>query len=278
MSPAHGSSLWDAATLAADPASWQLDVDHADLRGTAAAVARALRAGPGVVCARGFGAPGEAEPATHRYAEVAAALGRLLPQNRDGALLHHVRAEAGRGAERRYGSKGSGELLFHTDQAASPPERRPRILGLLALDRAARGGETRLVSGEAVVARVAAQVPDAEAALRTPVAFARDDGLTDDPPVMAPVLETRADGRPAIRYNRYFTEVGARRTGTAPPAEVTRSLDAFDAALADESLVHVILLEPGDAVFVDNLAVLHDRTAYEDDEVHQRCLVRAWMA
>lgn len=271
------TTAWDANELAADVQSWRLDVEPADVPRAVVAMRRALRTGRGFVHIRGFPVD-DRELATRTYQALVAGVGRVIPQNRAGDALHYVRAQPGKGAERRYGSKGSGRLLFHTDQAASPPDRRPRILGLLALDRAAHGGATRLVSGEAVVARVEARVPGAARALRTPVMFARDDGLTDDPPVLAAVVEPRPDGRPALRYNRYFIEVGARRTGTAPPDPVSRALDAFDEELDDSSLVHEVLLEPGDAVFVDNLAVLHDRTAYIDDAIHQRCLVRAWMA
>jgi alpha-ketoglutarate-dependent taurine dioxygenase len=273
--PNARSTAWVADQLAADVLSWQLGVEPADIPCAAVAVRRALRTGRGFAHLRGFPV-GDRELATRTYEALAAAIGRLLPQNRDGDALHYVRAQAGKGAERRHGSKGSGELLFHTDQAASPPDRRPRVLGLLALDRAAHGGTTRLVSGESVVARVEARLPGADRALRTPVAFARDDGLTDAAPVLAPLVRGRPDGRPALRYNRYFTEVGARRAGTPLPETVSRALDAFDRELEDSSLVHEVLLEPGEAVFIDNLAVLHDRTAYVDDDLHQRCLVRAW--
>jgi Taurine catabolism dioxygenase TauD, TfdA family len=274
--PTTSSTAWDAHQLGGAVRSWQLDVDPADVPRTAVAVRRALRTGPGFAYIRGFPV-GDREVATRAYQAVAAAVGRLLAQNRDGDNLHYVQAQPGKGANRRFGSKGSGELLFHTDQAASPPDRRPRILGLLALDRAAHGGATRLVSGEAVIARVEARLPDAHRALGTPLAFARDDGLTDDRPVLAPVVEARPGGRPGLRYNRYFIEVGARRTGKALPTSVDRALDVFDEELEDESLVHELMLEPGDAVFVDNLGVLHDRTAYVDDAVHKRCLVRTWM-
>ncbi len=55
-------------------------------------------------------------------------------------------------------------------------------------------------------------------------------------------------------------------------------LDRIDSALEDDALIHSMLLAPGEAVVVDNLAVVHDRTAYVDDDVHQRCLARAWTA
>lgn len=270
------ASCWTAADLAADPDSWTLVIDPSDAEGAAARIAGSLDRG--FVLVRGF-RPDDPNAALAHYEAIMARLGPLLAQNVNGDRLHFVKTQPGTEADRTYGSRGSGELLPHTDQAAAPPATRPRLLALLCLDKAASGGATRLTSGEALLERVLASTPAAGELLRQPLPFGRDpDGVSDDPVTHAPVIEDRPDGRLGLRYNRYFIEVGARRAGRDLSTEEVAVLDEIDAVLDDETLIHSLLLEPGEAVVVDNLAVLHDRTAYLDDDVHQRCLVRSWCA
>jgi hypothetical protein len=312
----RGLSVWDGRSVAADPGSWTLDLAGADV---AAQIDDRLRRGRGFAVVSGFpvddrtaaleGAPigvpsGPSGPAPkapragmperpdlrssdvtyprsalQQFAALSARLGTLLPQNTSGDLVHLVQTRDG-GAERADGSRGSGELLFHTDQAAAPPGYRPRVFALLCLDRAARGGHTQLVSGHALLRELLDAGPDPglAAALRQAVPFARDpDGVSDQPPVVAPTVEPADDGRAALRFNRYFVEVGARTTATEVPPEVTEALDAADHLLERGHLVHQLLLEPGQALFVDNLTVLHNRTAYQDGDGHRRCLARTWV-
>lgn len=279
----RGASAWDGATVAGDPGSWTLDLADA----TPTAIEQRLGHGRGFVVVSGFPVD-DRDAACARFTALAAGLGPLLPQNTAGDLLHLVQTRDG-GPQRADGSRGSGELLFHTDQAAAPPAERPRVFALLCLDRATTGGHTQLVSGHALLSELLGSSPPSSTgparsaggeiaeALLTPVPFGRDpDGVSDAAPVWAAMVEPAGDGRPALRYNRYFVEVGARTTGTEVPAPVVAALDAIDALLDRGHLVHQLLLEPGQAVFVDNLTVLHNRTAYQDGDGHRRCLARVW--
>jgi alpha-ketoglutarate-dependent taurine dioxygenase len=269
-------SCWTAAELAADPDSWTVVIDPTSPAEAAARIDASLERGFALV--RGFRID-DRNAALAQYELIMAQFGPLLAQNVHGDRLHLVKTQPGTESDRTYGSRGSGELLPHTDQAAAPPATRPRLLGLLCLDRAADGGETRLTSGEAVLQRVLASMPSAAEVLRRDFPFGRDpDGVSDDPVTHAPIIEDRPDGRLGLRYNRYFIEVGARRSARAFDPEELAAMDRIDEALADETLIHGMLLRPGEAVVVDNLAVVHDRTAYVDDDVHQRCLARAWTA
>jgi alpha-ketoglutarate-dependent taurine dioxygenase len=268
----RGASVWDGPTVAADPGSWTLELADA----TPDRIDERLRRGRGFVVVSGFPVD-DRTTACERFTALAARLGLLLPQNTAGDLLHLVQTRDG-GTERSYGSRGSGDLLFHTDQAAAPPPDRPRVFALLSLDRAARGGHTQLASGHALLRELLDPAPALAAALRTAVPFSRDpDGVSDAPPVLAPMVEPAFDERPALRFNRYFVEVGARETATEMPPGVVNVLDSADEVLERGHLVHQLLLEPGQAVFVDNLTVLHNRTAYEDGDGHRRCLARVWV-
>jgi hypothetical protein len=240
-------------------------------------VERRLGSGPGFVVLRGFPVA-EWGPlgAAALFARVIARRGGLLAQNTAGQRLYLVRTRGG-GPARQYGSRGSGELLFHTDQAAAPPDEMPTSLGLLCLQQAAEGGVTRLASAHRLVNGLLERDRALAEALRAPAPFARDpDGVSSAPPVDASPIMDDGAGVVRVRFNRYFMEVGARQTGRPLPDGVVAALDALDRLLADPAAAHEVLLAPGDALVADNGLVLHNRTAYVDDTDHRRCLVRAW--
>lgn len=58
------------------------------------------------------------------------------------------------------------------------------------------------------------------------------------------------------------------------------ALNAFDAANDDPNLHFTMELQPGDMQFVNNHALLHDRTGFTDweDEKKKRHLLRVWIA
>jgi hypothetical protein len=239
-------------------------------------VGRRLTDGPGFAVVKGFPVDGGGRGATQLFASLMSSFGKLLAQDVHGDLLHLVRT-TGLGDDRQYGSKGSGELLFHTDQAAAPAEQLPGVLGLLALQRAARGGHTRLVSGHTLLNELRARDGALAASLCVPSPFARDnDGVSSSEPVEAAAVVIGRGGRARIRFNRYFMETGARRIGVGLVPGASAALDAIDELFDTRPLDVELLLEPGDALVADNSVILHNRTAYQDDRDHVRCLVRAW--
>jgi hypothetical protein len=244
----------------------------------AAEVRRRLFDGPGFVIVRGFPvSDGGRRRATQLYASLMARFGAFIAQNTAGDHLHLVRTK-GFGADLQYGSRGSGELLFHTDQAAAPPAMLPAVLGLLTLERAATGGLTQLMSGHTLLNALLDIDADHATALVPPAPFGREDsGVSDAGAVVAPILVVEDAGRARLRYNRFFTEAGAKQTGRALAPALVAAFDAADTVLDRPELPLQLLLEVGDALIADNSLVLHNRSAYEDDGVHQRCLVRAWV-
>ena len=274
-----GATAWRGSTLV-DPDAWSFDLRSCGggFDEVAAEVRRRLFDGPGFVIVRGFPVgDGARDRAIELYARLMGQFGAFLPQNTKGDHLHFVQTR-GLGADRQHGSRGSGELLFHTDQAAAPPELLPAVLGLLTLERAANGGHTQLMSGPTLVNELLAVDRALVEALLPPAPFGREDeGVSDAPPVVAPILAVDGDGRARLRYNRFFTEVGARQTGRALSPALVAAFDAADEILARPELPLQFLLDGGDALIADNSVVLHNRSAYEDDDHHQRCLVRAWV-
>jgi hypothetical protein len=95
-----------------------------------------------------------------------------------------------------------------------------------------------------------------------------------------PVLSDH-DGHLTVFYQRQYID-SAQRFADARrlTEEDVLALDRFD-ALADDPALHLrMVLEPGDVQLVNNHALLHDRTAFEDgpDPATKRHLLRLWLA
>lgn len=246
------------------------------VRPAARVLADELRRGPGFVRTRlPLRELGESGLARVLVA-LLAAWGHPVVQNLAGDLLYEVRDRVG-SADQEHGSRGAGELLPHTDQAAAAPERLPDLLVMAAVSRAAEGGATRLLSGHEAHNRLLDRRPAAVDVLSEPLWFARSaDGTADDPPVRAPVFAGR--GRATrVRYNRFFLRLGTHDAGVAPTGDQRAALDELDAVLDDGELVHETVLEPGELLLVDNHVVLHDRTPFVDAPPNVRRLLRGWV-
>ena len=98
----------------------------------------------------------------------------------------------------------------------------------------------------------------------------------DEPTFTQPQLYERIKAHPTPRQvwgNRLVAE------GLVTSAQV-EALDLFDALAEDPALHLRMRLEPGDAQFVHNHTMLHDRTAFEDwdEPQRRRHLLRLWLA
>ena len=56
------------------------------------------------------------------------------------------------------------------------------------------------------------------------------------------------------------------------------AMDLLDELFADRELHAQLHLHPGDALFIDNRDIAHNRTPYEDLPGKERHLVRMWLA
>jgi alpha-ketoglutarate-dependent taurine dioxygenase len=77
---------------------------------------------------------------------------------------------------------------------------------------------------------------------------------------------------------RYWIEKGAERAGRELGPLDVEALDLLDSLLADRSLYAQLHLRPGEALFIDNRDIAHNRTPYEDYAGKSRHLVRMWLA
>jgi alpha-ketoglutarate-dependent taurine dioxygenase len=84
-----------------------------------------------------------------------------------------------------------------------------------------------------------------------------------------------------VMYQRQYID-SAQRFPDAPrlTARHVEALDLFDALANDPRLNLSMSLGPGDLQFVNNHALLHDRTGFEDweDNARKRHLLRLWLS
>lgn len=202
-------------------------------------------------------------------------LGVAVPQGKATQYIAPVRdtgtvykSRTGRG----YSSNAA--LDYHTDASD---------IVLLACQRAAKtGGETKVSSGVRAHNRMLRENPDLAALLYQDFWYSQQG---EEAPGEAPAYQMSIFGeREGALYIRYVRKnitfaQGLPGVPELTPAQVA-ALDRLDALADDEELVHSLYLEPGDIQILNNYAVLHSRTGFEDhaDPEKQRLLFRLWLA
>ena len=206
------------------------------------------------------------------YLTLGRLIGGLRSQNASGHLLGHVRnvgADPSLPTTRIY--QTNRRQTFHTDSCDA--------VALLCLAPSLEGGASLLASVEATYREMVARRPDLAARLFEPVATDRrgEVPVGQRPWFEIPVLNW-FDGHLTAMYQRQYIDA-ARRFPEAPTldADHVAALDLFDAILNDPAHYLSVRFEPGDMQFVNNHALLHDRTRFVDDPARPRHLLRLWM-
>lgn len=199
-------------------------------------------------------------------------IGGLRSQNADGHLLGHVRnvgADIDDPATRIY--QTDRRQTFHTDSCDA--------VGLLCLEPAREGGESLLVSVEAAYRHMVQQRPDLAARLFEPVATDRRGEVPEgeQPWFEIPVLSWFG-GRLTGLYQRQYID-SASRFDEAPRLDTghIQALDLWDGVMNDPAVHLALAFAPGDMQFVNNHALLHDRTGFIDRPGRPRHLLRLWL-
>ena len=201
---------------------------------------------------------------------LAAHLGVIATQSREGHLIRHVRATGeslGNGTVR--GHQTTEKLYFHTDGADAAV--------LLCVRPASTGGLSRLASAAQVHNRMLAIDPSLASELYEPFHFHMAGGNVPGlPPTFISPIFSVHQNLFSCRYVRHTLLETPAITGI-PLSQ--RALSAFDALeeLAGEECVDMEL-QAGDLQIVNNHTILHSRTAYRDTHATQpRHLLRSWL-
>lgn len=251
------------------------------LAGTMQTVASALREGCGFAVVGGFPVDALVDGSDWHLAEagfwaLAQTIGIPDRQDISGQRLHHVRRA--RPAEELITTQSARayetdvEVDFHGDGSDA--------LMFLCLRQGKSGGVSRLVSAEQAYDDVMRSSPELAAALLQPFHFDARGQRGDGARTQYVPIATPHDGRMSFLYKRGYIEL-AQRFDDVPSLTQKQiaAMDAFDAALHDPANVLEFRMQPGQVLFVNNYAVFHARTAFEDydEEEKRRHFLRIWM-
>lgn len=209
------------------------------------------------------------------YVGLGLQLGTPVGQDADATLLGHIRDE---GVDRSGPSirfyRTNQRQDFHTDGAD--------IVGLLCLEKAKSGGESRIASSHAVYNEILRRRPDLTEVLYEPFPWDRNDEQSagEDPYFMLPVFHD-VGGTPRIFFIGWYIRDSQRHPQaprlTVPQLEALALIES----IANDPTFHLEMeFEPGDIQLISNAKILHSREAFEDHpgSDRRRHLLRLWLA
>lgn len=234
-----------------------------------------LHAGRGFVLVRGFPvgelAPDDVELA---YVGLGLQLGTPVSQDADGSLLGHVRdrGQPRTGPEVRLYATNQRQD-FHTDGAD--------IIGLFCLQRARRGGESRIASAAAVYNEILARDPALLEVLYEPMYWDRngEQSAGDAPFFELPIIHDVGDS-PRIFYIGWYIRDAQRHPQVPRLTDDQRAAMDLIEAIANDPGFHVEMdFQPGDIQLLNNAVILHAREEYDDypEPERKRHLLRLWL-
>ena len=202
-------------------------------------------------------------------------LGTPVGQDADATVLGHVRDE---GVERTH----PGIRFYRTKERQDFHADGADLVGLLCLNRARRGGESRIVSSAALYNEILERRPDLTEVLYEPFAWDRNDEQSpgEDPYFEMPVFNDIA-GTPRVFYIGWYIR-DAQRHPRAPRLtdQQTEAMELLESIANDPAFYLEMDFQPGDVQLLNNARILHAREAYEDhdDPAQRRHLLRLWLA
>jgi hypothetical protein len=251
------------------------DVPLTSLQPVFDATMSALTSGRGFILLRGFPVEHMSASAIELgYLGLGMHLGVPVGQDAKASILGHVRDErvTRTGPHvRKYQTRERQD--FHTDGAD--------LVGLLCLQRASSGGESRLASAHAVYNHLLATRPDLLDVLYEPFVWDRNDeqSASDAPYFELPVIHD-LDGVPRIFYIGWYIRDAQRHPDAPRLTPVQLEAMALLEQTANDPTFHVEMdFHPGDIQLIGNWNLLHARESYEDaeDPADRRHLLRLWL-
>lgn len=233
-----------------------------------------LRTGRGFLLLRGLPRERYDTDAMARiYAGLGAHIGRTLPQSWHGELLGNVIDVSDIEAAAR-GYQAGGSQRFHTDTCD--------IVSLMCIRAARSGGVSRIASVAAIHDRLLETRPDLLAALYGDYVFRRmelDAQHGSGQLVKTVSVFSRASGQLSCSVSgSYPNRAVAAGDAVMTPLQI-EALDALEQLAASPEFYLDMSIGEGDIQFLNNRALLHGRTGYEDwpEVARRRHLLRLWL-
>ena len=202
-------------------------------------------------------------------------LGRPGEQNPDGHLLGHViDTGADRGGEVVRLYKTAANIDYHCDAAD--------VVGLLCLNKAKSGGQSRIASSVSVFNELIARRPELATRLFEPLLLDIRDKEVIEAGSSLPIQPCcYADGVLRTFYHADYFRSVVRHADVPPLTELEQDLlDTYEAIASEPGMYLDMDLQPGDIQLLSNHTIIHARTDYEDyeDPAKRRHLLRLWLS
>ena len=247
---------------------------HPALDADLARVFDEIQEGRGIVIIRGIPIAGHSDDDISAiFWALGTHFGRGVSQSARGDLLGLVRDETPPGEpESARGYTSRRELSLHVDLA--------QIVGLMCVRQARSGGASQYASGLAVYEAIRAKRPDLLPILERGFPYHRRGeqapGQPQITPYNIPVFSER-EGRLSVFMVREIINAAYRELKRSFTPEEIDAIDTFRATARD--LQFETRLEPGEASFLNNYAIMHARSEFEDwgDPGKNRLMLRLWL-
>lgn len=204
-------------------------------------------------------------------------LGQIVSQNGRGDVLTHVTDHGF--------APGNPNVRGYQDRRSQPPHTDPTdVVALLCIRKALSGGASSVINVGALYNEMLATCPQhLETLYRGFYMDMRGEGSEGDSPagttpIRVPIFSYHNGVLSSWFARRVFDSAFAKR-GETPTPEETAALDAFEQLSQRDEFTAHMELQPGDIQWVNNYAVMHARTSFEDHpEVdRKRLMVRLWL-
>ena len=233
-----------------------------------------IQNGRGIVIVRGIPvADHSVDEVSRMFWALGAHFGRGVSQSARGDVLGLVRDETAPGEEesaRGYTSRR--ELSLHNDLA--------QIVGLMCVRQAQSGGESQYAAGHAIHNEIAATRPDLLPILYRGFPYHRRGEEAPHQPCVTPYdipVFSMRDGQLSMFMVREIFNAAFRELKRSFTAEEIEAIDLFRSTA--QRLQFETRLEPGEASFLNNYAVMHARSEFEDwdEPPRKRLMLRLWL-
>ena len=204
---------------------------------------------------------------------IGAHMGEAQSQSLAGDRLGHV-VNLGGDNPRYRAYQNSTELALHTDATD--------IVGMMCLVPAREGGLSGYAGAAAIYNELLNHHPDVLPILCEGFHYHL---FGEHAPGESPVTEEKTpvfsekDGCLSISYLRSYIEMAFAHIGKEKTAAESEALDTLDQVAHGPKCFRQFMLSPGDMLFFSNYTVLHNRTAFVDDDDldKRRHLLRLWL-
>ena len=192
---------------------------------------------------------------------------RPVPQYRTGELVYFVEVANKLAQASSHYSQSNKSGGFHTDGTLL--DMTPDIAMLAGISTADEGGETVLIDGHAVVARLAELSSQSVSSLEDFHPFHSGD---ESDPVVAHRVIDRSTQSPVIRYMRRYIELGYIKRQGAVSDCLTAALQDLDALTGDPRHQTAVLIKRGYLLLWNNQRCLHGRRPFKELRERRRLL------